>query len=202
MVTPDPDTLIARITALPCAGRRLIALAGPPASGKSTLAADLVARLGPSAALVPMDGFHLDNRLLDAMGLRDRKGTPESFDLGGLTRLVSALRHEARVYYPLFDRACDIAIAGAGCVTPTHQTVVIEGNYLMFDAPGWRDLAAQWDGCVFLDVDAATLRQRLLRRWQDHGPDVARARVEGNDMPNADLVRRRRLRPKTEMFWP
>ncbi len=49
-------------------GRRVIAVVGAPGSGKSTLAAQLVTEL-ENAALVPMDGFHLDDRLLQEDGL-------------------------------------------------------------------------------------------------------------------------------------
>ena len=63
--------------------RRVVAIAGPPASGKSTLAAGLVAAIrgaGVHSQLVPMDGFHLDNRILSDRGILDRKGSPPSFD--------------------------------------------------------------------------------------------------------------------------
>ncbi len=67
--------------------RRLIALAGAPASGKSTLAHALCA-LVPGACVVPMDGFHLDNALLEARGLLARKGAPETFDARGFLHLM------------------------------------------------------------------------------------------------------------------
>jgi fructokinase len=52
--------------------RRVVAIAGPPASGKSTLAAGLVEAIrgaGVHSQLVPMDGFHLDNRILGDRGI-------------------------------------------------------------------------------------------------------------------------------------
>ena len=61
-------------------GRRLTAIARPPASGKSTAAEALAAilnRVEPrSAAVVPMDGFHYDDRVLIARGLRAKEGRP------------------------------------------------------------------------------------------------------------------------------
>ena len=56
--------------------RKLIAIAGAPGSGKSTLAEELAHQLGPTAAVMPMDGFHLDNDALHAMDLFHRKGAP------------------------------------------------------------------------------------------------------------------------------
>ena len=47
--------------------RSVLGVAGAPGAGKSTLAAALVEALGGRAVLVPMDGFHLDDTVLDAL---------------------------------------------------------------------------------------------------------------------------------------
>jgi fructokinase len=182
-------------------GRRLrLAVAGPPGSGKSTVAEALVRRLnagraeGP-AALVPMDGFHLDNRLLEARGLLARKGAPETFDGAGFAHMVRRLGTEDEVVIPVFDRSREIAIAGAAVVGPAAGVAVIEGNYLLLDEAPWRDLAGEWDLSVFLEVDEAELERRLMARWLGHGysEEAARAKVDGNDLPNARRVLARRL---------
>ena len=194
--------LAGRVAALPRRQhRRIIALAGPPASGKSTFARELTAALGTRAELIPMDGFHLDNRILYRRGMLERKGAPESFDLGGLTRLVSALQSPDGVVFPVFDRERDISVAGAGEIRPDCDTVVIEGNYLMFDRPGWRELVANWDACLFLDASPEELRTRLIQRWLEHGldRDEAKRRTETNDMPNALSVLSARLHPPVEL---
>ncbi|MCK0140544.1 nucleoside/nucleotide kinase family protein [Aliiroseovarius sp. F47248L] len=193
-VTNLAATLLDRILAAPRAGqRRLVALAGPPASGKSTLSsvlADQMKAAGCNTLVVPMDGFHLDNRILSARGLLPRKGAPETFDVEGFKRLVAALPHSDLVYFPIFDRDRDIAIAGAGVVPETCDTIIIEGNYLLFHAPGWRDLGRFWDISVRLDVPEDVLKKRLVDRWLAHGltPDQARARAAENDLPNANSV--------------
>jgi fructokinase len=196
--SPSVTDLTARIRALPRDRRRLIAIAGAPASGKSTLAAALVAALteaGECAAAAPMDGFHLDNRLLDAMGLRARKGAPETFDAQGFIALVRRLTVEEEVYYPLFDRAQDQAIAGAGVVRPECAFVVIEGNYLLFDAAPWRELAGLWDLSIWIDTPESVVRARCVERWLRYGlsPDAAAARAEGNDVRNARRIMDARL---------
>jgi len=175
------------------AKRRLVAIVGAPASGKSTLAEQLVGRLvaaGCAAQLVPMDGFHLHNPILEARGLLDRKGAPETFDATGLLRLVERLGHEDDIYYPVFERARDISIAGAGYIGTDCDTVMIEGNYLLLDAPVWRQMKDHWDVSVMLDVPLPVLRARLIQRWLDHGlsQSEAEARAQGNDLPNARLV--------------
>ncbi len=182
------DRLIRRVGAVrPKARRRLIAIAGAPASGKTTLAAELAEALGARAILVPMDGFHLDNRILDARGLRPRKGAPQTFDGAGFVHMIRRLASEDEVVIPVFDRARDIAIAGASVVGPETETAVVEGNYLLLDEQPWRALRPLWDLSVYLKVPEDTLRARLIQRWLDHGlnPQAAEARATSNDLPNA-----------------
>ena len=179
--------------------RRVVAIAGPPASGKSTLAAGLVEAIrgaGVHSQLVPMDGFHLDNRILGDRGILDRKGSPPSFDAIGLLRLVQVLGAAQELYYPVFDRARDLSIAGAGHIAPDCDTIVIEGNYLLMDAPIWRDMAGYWDLSIQLTCSDAELEARLIQRWLDHGltPEAARIRAQSNDLPNARLVGQTALR--------
>ncbi len=182
------DRLIRRVGAVrPKARRRLIAIAGAPASGKTTLAAELAEALGARAILVPMDGFHLDNRILDARGLRPRKGAPQTFDGAGFVHMIRRLASEDEVVIPVFDRARDIAIAGASVVGPETEIAVVEGNYLLLDEQPWRALRPLWDLSVYLKVPEDTLRARLIQRWLDHGlnPQAAEARATSNDLPNA-----------------
>lgn len=183
--------------------RRLIALCGPPASGKSTLSEELAALI-PDSCVVPMDGFHLDNRLLELRGLLPRKGAPETFDVRGFKHLIERLKTEDEVIFPVFDRALDRAIAGAGVVARQTETVVVEGNYLLLDAPGWRDLAELWDLSISLDVAEPVLRKRLLQRWRDHGLSEAEAekRTEENDLPNARYVAANLMSPDLTVQSP
>ena len=123
--------------------RRVIAIAGPPGSGKSTLAKDLVpliTQAGGIAQVVPMDGFHLDNRILIERNLIQFKGSPSTFDVRGFIELISRLSNEPEIIFPKFDRDKDLAVAGAGFVSETCDLVLVEGNYLLLDAPLWRDL--------------------------------------------------------------
>lgn len=180
--------LVGRIQSAKVKGRRkLVALAGPPASGKSTLASHLAKALGDAAQVVPMDGFHLDNSLLRQAGLLARKGAPQTFDAVGFVHLVRRLRDEGDVVFPTFDRDLDMAVAGTGRVTPRCDTVIIEGNYLLFDAPPWRALAPLWDISIRLDPALDLVRDRLVARWLDQGlaPDAALARAQDNDLDNA-----------------
>ncbi len=178
--------------------RTIVAIAGPPASGKSTLAETVVQSLNaqqssavPQATLVPMDGYHLDNRLLETRGLLTRKGAPETFDAVGFCTAVKALqsaRHES--FHPKFDRQMDLAIANAIAVHPNTPIVVVEGNYLLMDSEPWRTLRSVFAVTVFVSPTLEELESRLQQRWIKHGfdPSSALQRATTNDLPNAELV--------------
>lgn len=170
-------------------GRVLIAIAGPPGAGKSTLAEALADRID-GAAVVPMDGFHLDNMVLEQRGLLARKGAPESFDAAGFLNMVTRLKRGEEVVIPVFDRARDIAIAGARVIGPEQRVLLIEGNYLLLDRAPWNGLAGCWDLTIGIEVPLPVLEARLVQRWRDHGlmQAAAVARAMGNDIPNAQLV--------------
>ena len=184
-----------RVEALPKPKlRNLVAVVGPPASGKTTLAASLRDALnarGMATGLVAMDGFHLDNSILGARGLRARKGAPETFDLAGFASLLARLGTEEEVIAPTFDRARDASIGSSSVVSGEMTTVIVEGNYLLLNEPGWRNLSAHWDLSIMLDVSADQLEARLLDRWRQFGfaDDEALAKARGNDLPNALRVR-------------
>ena len=196
-LTKHVNTLAERVLAQE-SHRFLIGIAGAPASGKSTLASELARRLnaqGRKSVVVPMDGFHLDNGILDARGLRPRKGAPETFDAPGFLRLIEALKTGDEVFAPEFDRPRDLSIAGAVAVPSSAKVVIVEGNYLMFDEDPWRKLAPLWDLSVRVDVPLPELRARLIQRWLslNYSSAVATRRGEGNDIPNAQRVMEKAL---------
>ena len=194
MTDIDVDGLIAVIEARGAQRRSLTAIAGAPGSGKSTLAHSLADRLNAreadSAAVLPMDGYHYDDRVLDARGWRARKGAPHTFDVGGLAHMLDRLRanDEAEIAVPVFDRSLEIARAGARIVPAAVRHLIVEGNYLLLDEGPWWSLAARFDTTVLLDEPFETLRARLGARWAALPPDEFKRKIEGNDLPNARTV--------------
>lgn len=173
-------------------GRVIVAVAGPPGAGKSTVTEELLSLLPAGrAAVVPMDGFHYDDRVLDQMGLRSRKGAPETFDFDGYETLLRRLRAGDRdVAIPVFDRSIELSRGSASIVSRDIKFVLTEGNYLLLDEEPWARLAPLFDFSIFLDVPRAELERRLIQRWLDHGrtPEDGRNWVNSNDLPNVDRV--------------
>jgi len=194
------DDAVALVPSIP--GRRaLLGLAGAPAAGKSTLARRLVTgvneRVGAdTAAYVPMDGFHLSNAQLDRLGLRDRKGAPETFDVDGYVHLLRRLRGErgGPVYAPDFDRRLEEPVAAGLVVLPEVRLVVTEGNYLADDGPGWDQVRDLLDELWYVDTPRELRERRLLRRHVRGGRSEfeARAFIAASERPNARRVERSR----------
>ncbi|WP_458526435.1 nucleoside triphosphate hydrolase [Onishia taeanensis] len=197
-VSTDSNAVLDLMARVSRPGKRvLIGIAGPPGSGKSTLAEDVVAELNAKAeseshaALLPMDGFHLDNEALSARGMLARKGAPETFDVAGLERLIRRVRDGGTdLHYPLFDRTLDRSLPDAGLLNAETPIVVIEGNYLLIDTPPWDRLSELFDATVFLAPSIETLEDRLIHRWLSFGFSLATAteKAHGNDLKNARLV--------------
>jgi pantothenate kinase len=174
--------------------RFMVAVAGAPGSGKSTLAAELVARLkaaGETAVVVPMDGYHFDDSVLNARGHRNRKGAPHTFDAAGFEVLLKRIRAgEPAIAIPVFDRSLELSRAAADIVEADTRFIVIEGNYLLLDQMPWSNLKPLFDVTVFLDVPMDVIKQRLFGRIKHHGHDEEFARhwITSNDIPNVETV--------------
>ncbi|RCV89676.1 nucleoside/nucleotide kinase family protein [Billgrantia montanilacus] len=199
---------IARQIIEAAAGRRryIVALAGPPGSGKSyrsELLCDAIAALRPGdAVVVPMDGYHFDNAVLEPSGELPVKGAPHTFDADGLRVDLERIRRGDRdVAVPVFDRPLDLARAGGRLISRDHSIVLVEGNYLLLDEAPWRELHGLFDLTILLDVDDEVLEQRLFERWLDMGQEPASAldKARHKDMLNARLVKSRSISP--DLVW-
>ncbi|WP_433529806.1 nucleoside/nucleotide kinase family protein [Micromonospora sp. CA-263727] len=187
------EELLERARALAAAGpRQLLGVTGAPGAGKSTLAAQVVAAVGPAAQLVPMDGFHLSQAELHRLGRAARKGAIDTFDANGYVSLLRRLRRKepTSVWAPEFRRELEEPIAGAIEVPPEVRLVVTEGNYLLIPEWPWDEVRALLHDAWFVDLDADLRHRRLVERHVAYGrsADEARAWALGSDEVNAALV--------------
>ncbi len=195
---PELDDLLTARTANSRSGnaRIIAAIAGPPGSGKSTVAEALAERLNARtpgiAAVLPMDGYHYDDLYLVPAGLRPRKGAPDTFDVAGFRHMLARLRanDEPQIAVPVFDRSIEIARAGARMIDASVRIIVTEGNYLLLNTAPWSSLQPLYDLTVLIDVPESTLRARLTERWQHYNltPDQIAEKLDGNDLPNGRFV--------------
>ena len=195
------DVLVRRAVGLMESGRRaILGIAGPPGAGKSTLVADLIAALPASSpesageawwAHVPMDGFHLADAQLERLGLRDRKGAPETFDDAGYAACLQRIHDsEGDVYVPGFERKLEQPIAAALMVPSTARFVITEGNYLLLTSGSWPRARETMAEVWYCDVDDGVRRERLIARHVEFGKSLAAATewVDRSDEVNARLV--------------
>lgn len=192
-VSPTVDDLAARARALADTrgARVLVGIAGAPGAGKSTLAAALVALLGDRAALVPMDGFHLSQHVLELLGRAARKGAPDTFDAAGLAALLHRIRTaEGPVYAPTFDRSLEQPIAADTLVPASADIVVVEGNYLLLGDGEWASVREMLDEAWFIRIPTSTRLARLVDRHRRYGRTRAEAEawVDTVDEPNARVI--------------
>lgn len=178
--------------------RVIIFLAAPPAAGKSTMAELFMRMAATTPGVEPlmaigMDGFHYpqdyllshdterDGRMINMV---DIKGAPVTFDLEALTERIKLLRDGDTVMWPIYDRTLHNPKDNA--ITVKENIVLLEGNYLLLDEPGWRDLSDMADLTIFVSAEPEMLRERLAERKMTTCPDKVKALhfVDFSDMAN------------------
>jgi pantothenate kinase len=194
MDSPEMDQALAALRHRLDGGRRtLLGITGSPGSGKSTFAAWLQQQFGPElAVVVPMDGFHLGNAIIDGTPLRQRKGAMDTFDVGGYLSLLQRLvrRDEPVVYAPEFRRTLDEPVAASIAVPASVPLVITEGNYLLAETPQWKEVRAQLDEVWFMDTPPALRLGRLVDRHVEFGMErtAAQSWAMGPDEANARVI--------------
>ena len=173
--------------------RTIIGIIGKPGGGKSTLSKYLLKGMDPTlVSVVPMDGFHLSNKVLKELGRSDRKGAQDTFDVKGFTTLIQRIKMDSAepIYYPIFDRSIEESIAAQGVVYPSTRVVIVEGNYLMHDRDGWQEISPLLNQSWYAFLDEDIRISRLISRHIAFGkdPDSAKAWAKGSDQVNAELI--------------
>jgi len=197
-------------------GRYVVFLAAAPGAGKTTTAtiwAKLAGENGefPAVQVLPMDGFHFPNSVLDSrtvivdgekVSLHKVKGSPESFNLEKLSAALKVLHegggvqilHEGGRRWPVYDRNIHDPVPDA-IEVQQGGIVIVEGNYLLLDEPGWRDLKQYADLTIFIDAPEETVREDLLKRYTRGGRNYEDAvrHYEYSDLRNRRRIMSARL---------
>ncbi|SPJ83928.1 related to panthothenate kinase/uridine kinase-related protein [Fusarium torulosum] len=201
--------------------RILIAMAGVPGSGKTTISDALMQELNKhgihDVAVLPMDGFHYSRATLssfsDPVHAFQRRGAPFTFNATGLLELVVLLSKipvtacdEPQVVtkVPGFDHALKDPVPDAITITSRTRVVIIEGNYTLLNEEPWSNIAGLVHDKWFVDVPSQIARQRLAARHLKAGiettMDAALLRAEENDIPNSEHIRSRLIEPNVRIL--
>ena len=187
------EQLIERARKLIGSERKIIGITGAPGAGKSTIANLIVSGLGErSSVLVPMDGFHLANTVLEKSGKLSRKGAIDTFDGEGYLNLLRRLRaqDEEVVYAPDYYRTFEESIGSAIPVSASIPLVITEGNYLLFRENPWGQVRELLDEVWFIDLDQNVRIDRLIKRHIEVGKSEEDAKFwsTGSDEVNAQSI--------------
>lgn len=202
-ISSTPEQLAQEILTHANRGRRFIlGIAGAPAAGKSYLANKLVELINQNtgreiAVVAPMDGFHRTNYELSQMGIWEFKGVPASFTGDAFIEKLEELRdEEKKVGWPTFDRAIEEPTPDGTFITPQHQIVIVEGNYLLLDYEPWSRATSILDTVWFIESDRDIAHARLLERHIAGGktPENAEAKIASTDAPNAKIIEDSKVR--------
>ncbi len=155
----------------------IIGLAGSVAVGKSTTGRVLQALLSrwpdhPRVALVPTDGFLRPNAQLEARGLMQRKGFPESYDTKRLLAFLDQVKSgAAEVEAPVYSHFAYDVMAGQSICVKRPDILILEGLNVLQPAKLPADgraipfVSDFFDFSIYLDADAELIEQWYVERF-------------------------------------
>lgn len=167
----DAAITIARMCRVGCSHRIVAGVCGFPASGKTTMAKQVVGLLNEHhgdgyAAHLPMDGFHYPNARLERYGLDKIKGDISTYDVDGLIEKLGEVHshgHSA-ISAPDYVRELHEVHEGAIEIPTDARAVVVEGIYIGYTTGAWSKVRALLDVLFYLDIGADVCAQRIIAR--------------------------------------
>lgn len=145
-----------------------IGIAGPSGGGKSTLAANIVAKY-PGATHFKLDDFFKPIEDFPRYQQWPNREVPENLYWQDFERALRSLKNNETVTVPSYSMAADRPI-GTHEVIPT-PIIIVEG-YLLFLYPHLNEL---FDLRLYLDVPVNTQLERRLKRQPDMDIDYFQA---------------------------
>ncbi|HEX9259292.1 MAG TPA: type I pantothenate kinase [Acidimicrobiales bacterium] len=150
----------------------VIGVAGSVAVGKSTFARILQALLSrwpdhPKVDLVTTDGFLLPNAQLEARGIMNRKGFPESYDTKRLLGFLRDLKSGApEVRAPVYSHVVYDILPGEELVVRQPDILILEGlNVLQVGDTANEFVSDYFDFSIYIDADETHIEEWYVERF-------------------------------------
>jgi len=149
----------------------VIGLAGSVAVGKSTTSRVLQALLAswpghPHVDLVTTDGFLWPRRVLEARGLMERKGFPESYDVRRLLRFLADLKSGVgEVHVPVYSHLTYDIVEGEFQAVRQPDVVIVEGLNVLQTGTGPTFVSDFFDFSIYVDASDADIEQWYVERF-------------------------------------
>jgi type I pantothenate kinase len=164
----------------------VVGVAGSVAVGKSATSRVLQALLArwpshPQVDLITTDGFLLPRAELEARGLMERKGFPESYDQRRLVRFMADLKSGApEVTAPVYSHLAYDIVPGEHQVVRQPDIVIVEGLNVLQTGSGPASRSARaagsvkplpmfvsdfFDFSIYVDANEADIEQWYVERF-------------------------------------
>ena len=154
----------------------IIGIAGSVAVGKSTFSRVLRACLARwpdhlKVELVTTDGFLYPNRVLEARGLMQRKGFPESYDQRRLLQFLADIKAGVpAVTAPVYSHLHYDIVPGAEQEVRQPDVLILEGLNVLQSPAAHRDgsrvfVSDFFDFSIYLDADEKTVERWYIERF-------------------------------------
>ncbi len=155
----------------------ILGVAGSVAVGKSTTARVLRALLArwpdhPRVDLITTDGFLMPNSELEARGLMNRKGFPESFDTARLLNFLADVKSgRERVEAPVYSHFHYDILPGQMTVVERPDILIVEGLNVLQPArlprggEGIPFVSDFFDFSIYIDADPQVIEQWYIARF-------------------------------------
>ena len=150
----------------------IIGVAGSVAVGKSTLARLLQTLLSrwpehPRVELITTDGFLFPNAELEARGIMDRKGFPESYDTRQLLDFLRAVKSgEPEVTAPIYSHVIYDVLPDRHEIVHQPDILILEGlNVLQVDSHANEFVSDYFDFSIYLDAEESLIESWFIERF-------------------------------------
>ncbi|WEK04176.1 MAG: type I pantothenate kinase [Candidatus Devosia phytovorans] len=155
----------------------IIGVAGSVAVGKSTTARILQALLqrwpsSPKVDLVTTDGYLHPNAVLEARGIMNRKGFPESYDRARFVQFLSDVKSgKGEMQVPVYSHLVYDVVPGSEIIVDRPDILIVEGLNILQPGELPRDgkpilFASDFiDFSIYIDADNDDLESWYMERF-------------------------------------